>query len=371
MIQQALATLSITLLNCALAYPTFPPSSSSPSTSTTTLNDRSTFQVLADGSSYQSGDISQNLRWQSSGLLSKGCDESIGINDCYTMSLNSNGDLESKARSRRSLVSVGDYHSWESLAAHDDDNLEAYTSPWNALEEMYWQNSALGGGGVMRNSDLRKRQDVKTCDSGGSGSGSGNDDGGDSSGGGNNEPSKPPAPRQRIEMFSWPGARASETWSFTWKSHQGSTSISSKFFHTWQILRRDCGGGPVITLDLKGGKAVVSDNMRGCVDCASVDSSVFVGRTIQHQLQVTFGINGSINYRAYDVTPSSSSNEENDNGGIFSGVNLTQKPPVLSYEAYGDMGDQASVKFGQYRAVTEGLQDVTTFVGDYEAKRLN
>ena len=73
-------------------------------------------------------------------------------------------------------------------------------------------------------------------------------------------------------MFSWPGARASETWSFTWKSHQGSTSISSKFFHTWQILRRDCGGGPVITLDLKGGKAVVSDNMRGCVDCASVDS---------------------------------------------------------------------------------------------------
>lgn len=112
------------------------------------------------------------------------------------MSLNSNGDLESKARSRRSLVSVGDYHSWESLAAHDDDNLEAYTSPWNALEEMYWQNSALGGGGVMRNSDLRKRQDVKTCNSGGSGSGGGNDDGGDSSGGGNNEPSKPPAPRQ-------------------------------------------------------------------------------------------------------------------------------------------------------------------------------
>ena len=83
---------------------------------------------------------------------------------------------------------------------------------------------------------------------------------------------------------------------------------------------------------------------------------------------MTFGINGSINYRAYDVTPSSSSsNEENDNGGIFSGVNLTQKPPVLSYEAYGDMGDQASVKFGQYRAVTEGLQDVTTFVGDCES----
>ncbi|GAA5948069.1 hypothetical protein JCM3765_007093 [Sporobolomyces pararoseus] len=360
MLQQALATLSITLASCALAAPTF-----SPSTSITTLNDRSTFQVLADGSSYQSGDITQNLRWQSSGLLSRGCDESIGINDCYTMSLSSNGDLESKARLRRSLISAGDYNSWESLAAHDDDDLEAYSSPWNALEEMYWQNSALGG---MRNSDLRKRQDVKTCNSGG-----GNGDGGDDSGGGKVEPSKPPAPRQRIEMFSWPGARSSETWSFSWKSHQGSTSITSKFFHTWQILRRDCGGGPIITLDLKGGKAVVSDNMRGCVDCASVDSSLFVGRTIQHQLQVTFGVNGSINYRAYDVTPSSSgsnSDEESD-VGIFSGLNLTQKPPVLSYEAYGDMGDQASVKFGQYRAVTEGQLDVTTFVGDYEAKRLN
>lgn len=73
-------------------------------------------------------------------------------------------------------------------------------------------------------------------------------------------------------MFSWPGARAGETWSFSWKSHQGPTSITSKFFHTWQLLRRDCGGGPLVTLDLRGGKAVVSDNVRGCVDCASIDA---------------------------------------------------------------------------------------------------
>ncbi|GAA5925822.1 uncharacterized protein JCM15063_005130 [Sporobolomyces koalae] len=48
-------------------------------TSVTSLNDRSTFRVLADGSSYQSGNISPSLRWQSSGLLSVGCSESIGI----------------------------------------------------------------------------------------------------------------------------------------------------------------------------------------------------------------------------------------------------------------------------------------------------
>lgn len=49
-------------------------------TTTTSLNDRSKFLVLADGSSYQSGDITPNLRWQASGLLSVGCSESIGIN---------------------------------------------------------------------------------------------------------------------------------------------------------------------------------------------------------------------------------------------------------------------------------------------------
>ncbi|GAA5874617.1 hypothetical protein JCM16303_002925 [Sporobolomyces ruberrimus] len=361
MLRQTLATITIAS-TFVLAAPA--------SRSATTLNDRSTFQVLADGSSYQSGDITPNLRWQSSGLLSVGCSESIGIQKCYTMSLSANGDLESKSRLRRSLV--GDRNSWETLAAHDDHDLEAYTSPWNAIEEMYWQESALSltanvalGG---RNSPLRKRQDVKKC---GSGSGGGGQGGGDEEGGNEGGPPKPPAPRQRIEMFSWPGARSGETWSFTWKSHQGSTSITSKFFHTWQILRRDCGGGPIVTLDLKGGKAVVSDNMRGCVDCASIDANAFVGHTIQHQLEVTFGIDGSINYRAYDVTPSSD-NSENDNNNERGGfLNLTERPPILTYEAFGDMGDQASLKFGNYRAVTEGLEDVTTFVGDYQATRMN
>ncbi|GAA5893616.1 uncharacterized protein JCM6883_003582 [Sporobolomyces salmoneus] len=367
MLHPSLAILTLFATTQSVVY-------AAPTTGSTTLNDRSTFQVLADGSSYQSGDITANLRWQASGLLSIGCSEVIGIENCYTMSLSANGDLEKKARARRRSVSSLESISWESLAVHDDSDLEAYTSPWNALEEMYWQNSLLSSvtttttrGGVLDarvSSNLRKRQDVKKCDSGGGG-GPGDDD----DEGGNEGPPKPPAPRQRIEMFSWPGARSGETWSFSWKSHQGATSITSKFFHTWQILRRDCGGGPIITLDLKGGKAVVSDNMRGCVDCSSVDASVFIERTIQHQLQITFGLNGSINYRAYDVTPSSNFSPTPD--GRFGGVNLTQRPPVLTYEAYGDMGDQASLKFGQYRAVTEGLEDVTTYVGDYQAIRLN
>lgn len=87
-----------------------------------------------------------------------------------------------------------------------------------------------------------------------------------------------------------------------------------------------------------------------------VVDSVFIERTIQHELVVTFGISGSINYRAYDVTTPP---QESDRS-----FNFTQRPPVLTYSAYGDMGDQASLKFGQYRAVTEGLRDVTTFVGD-------
>lgn len=205
MLRQTLATITIAS-TFVLAAPA--------SRSATTLNDRSTFQVLADGSSYQSGDITPNLRWQSSGLLSVGCSESIGIQvrhvflsrrrlrahsslsqKCYTMSLSANGDLESKSRLRRSLV--GDRNSWETLAAHDDHDLEAYTSPWNAIEEMYWQESALSltanvalGG---RNSPLRKRQDVKKCDSGSGGGGQG---GGDEEGGNEGGPPKPPAPRQ-------------------------------------------------------------------------------------------------------------------------------------------------------------------------------
>ncbi|GAA5925819.1 uncharacterized protein JCM15063_005129 [Sporobolomyces koalae] len=240
------------------------------------------------------------------------------------MSLSASGDLESKAR-LRSRASAWEFISsteFEFLAAHDDEDLESYSSPWNALEEM--------GGKAATEEEMEEAETL-----------------------------------ERIEMFSWPGARSGETWSYTWKSHQGATSVTSKFFHTWQLLRRDCGGGPIITLDLKGGKAVISDDMRGCVDCVSVDANVFMSRTIQHQLTVTFGLNGSISYRAYDVTPSPIANEDANALGLNLGTTL----PVIKYEAYGDMGDQASIKFGQYRAVTEGLLDVTTFVGDYSATR--
>lgn len=135
--------------------------------------------------------------------------------------------------------------------------------------------------------------------------------------------------------------------------------------------------------------------MRGCVDCASIDaeyafisslpflesplirescaSSAFVARTIQHRLTVTFGVSGTISYRAYDVTPSSSSSsspppsDNNSNSGGLLGLNLANVEPILSYDAYGDMGDQASLKFGQYRAVTDELRDVTSYVGDCES----
>ena len=75
----AIALLPL-LVKLVVAVPT--------TTTRTSLNDRSKFLVLADGSSYQSGDITPNLRWQASGLLSVGCSESIGINvksDLFTL----------------------------------------------------------------------------------------------------------------------------------------------------------------------------------------------------------------------------------------------------------------------------------------------
>lgn len=57
------------------------------------------------------------------------------------------------------------------------------------------------------------------------------------------------SPRQRTEFLSWPGAAADTTWSYTWKSWQDpSTGTTNNFFHSWQLLRRDYCGGPVISV---------------------------------------------------------------------------------------------------------------------------
>lgn len=111
------------------------------------------------------------------------------------MSLSASGDLESKLRLARRSDERGDFSSFENLAAHDDDDLESYSSPWNAAESMHSMNPEMMW---RRDSGLARRQDVKKCDSN-QGGGGGDEGGGE---GGQTPNPKPPAPRQVSSLSS-------------------------------------------------------------------------------------------------------------------------------------------------------------------------
>ncbi|GAA5850636.1 hypothetical protein JCM8547_001939 [Rhodosporidiobolus lusitaniae] len=287
--------------------------------------------VLADGESYQSGAISASLIWQSSGVLRKGCPKEVGIENCYTGTLSSSGDLQSRSlpssshsaeeKTRPSeLLLIDDY------AAHDDDDLDAHNHTYP--DSVY--NNVAG---------LEERQVVvRNCSGGGGVGGVGGQ----------------PSPRQRIELFTWPGAVAGTTWKYTWKGRTSRTSTSDQFFHVWQILRRDACGGPVVTLDLNDNQIKIRDLRRGCNGCVSAPASSFFDRTVTHTLTVIYGLDGALKYTA--TVPDGS-------------LGLSKKT-LLSYSAKGDMGHKASLKFGSYRAVVRGMRSVTTWMGDFSAKQL-
>jgi hypothetical protein len=154
--------------------------------------------------------------------------------------------------------------------------------------------------------------------------------------------------RQRNEMYSWPGAPANETWSYSWKSFQApGTSTGVNFFHSWQLLRRDSCGGPVITLDYKVGNALITDIVRPtCPDagldgaCPSVPVEQFWGKTIKHSVTVRYGLQGSFDYTAVDVADATAT-------------------PLLAYSAEGDMGASGSIKVGHRRLASFGLPALT------------
>ncbi|GAA5909609.1 uncharacterized protein JCM6883_004569 [Sporobolomyces salmoneus] len=169
-------------------------------------------------------------------------------------------------------------------------------------------------------------------------------------------PTRTPSPRQRNEFLTWPGAPAGSTWRYTWKSFQStSTSTTPQFFHAWQILRRDASGGPVLTLGYQNGQVRISDSVRGCSVCAqpfpAAGVAYWFGKTISHTLTITYGLNGSATYSAYSDT------------------NLRR--PLITYEAQGDMGSSASLKYGNYRAVVNGISAATAYVGDLVSTRLS
>jgi len=75
------------------------------------------------------------------------------------------------------------------------------------------------------------------------------------------------------------------------------------------------------------------------------------GKTISHTIQVTYGISGSFSYSAY------------------SDGNLRR--PLITYQATGDMGSSASLKYGNYRAAVSGISEATAYVGDLVQTRLS
>ncbi|KAM0756399.1 hypothetical protein T439DRAFT_352091 [Meredithblackwellia eburnea MCA 4105] len=154
--------------------------------------------------------------------------------------------------------------------------------------------------------------------------------------------------RQRIEFLSWPGTPAGETWTYRWKSFVfPGFSTNGHFFHTWQLLRRDGSGGPVLWLDFLAGQAVLGDTVRGTRQVA--DLSHFSGNTIKHFLHVKYGPNGTVTYVAVQQS--------------------NPKKVIVSYAATGDMGSNGSLKFGMYRPVYPGISTVHNLVGDYSATK--
>ena len=52
--------------------------------------------------------------------------------------------------------------------------------------------------------------------------------------------SMPPAPRQRIEIFSMPPAAVGQTWDYQWKTYLDAETIATgKFFHMCEIIPGD------------------------------------------------------------------------------------------------------------------------------------
>ncbi|KAI5481717.1 hypothetical protein MNV49_002943 [Pseudohyphozyma bogoriensis] len=325
-------------------------------TATTSLNtlyssphtDPNTGTILADGSSYITGKLNANVLYQASGKLSAGgCSRIGGIfpASCYVMNLAATGQVETRRLKRRnSLIfdnsTIADLPiltTWtpntpgltnEEKAAADDEDLDAYFAAFPEQEQYRW--AATGGVDTRRAKVKRVEGDE-----------------------GELVPSSTLSARasktsQRNEIYQWPGAASGETWQYTWTTLlRGIPSTSSHYFHSWQILRRDASGGPVVTLDWKAGLAVITDSVVGCSACVTAPLNGFVNKPIYHSMNITYGVGGTISYKAR------------------SGV----EDPLITYQATHDMGSSCSLKMGSYRLSTDTNKATTNFVMNYRAVR--
>ncbi|KAJ3930891.1 MAG: hypothetical protein NXY57DRAFT_272370 [Lentinula lateritia] len=155
------------------------------------------------------------------------------------------------------------------------------------------------------------------------------------------------SPRQRTEFLTASAAAGSThkyQWSYYLKSPVGTTT---HFFHLMQLFSRD-DGGPILTLDAINGVIAIKDNYRDCskTGCPSIPLSTFTDKTTIHTVAVTYGpSNGSFKYV---ITDSVTSNV------------------LLSYSASGNMGGNASIKFGTYRLAVSNMKSSVAAVGDFK-----
>ncbi|BGP14334.1 hypothetical protein JCM10213_004462 [Rhodosporidiobolus nylandii] len=328
-------------------------------------------QRLADGNYFQSGSLSSTWKWQASGTLSHGrCPFSLGWDDCYILQLAATGNLQETtladydaALSSSSAAQTTSAVTWspasgttrtaaaqsaEQRAIYNDEDLDAYFAAFPDQEVYrYEAYSSSGTGGSYK----AKRQ-VAGCDTSPSTTTSAPTS---TTTGDGSTPTETASPRQRNEIFTWPGAVAGQTWKYTWKTFQTrGTSTNYNFFHAWQILRRDACGGPVITLDYLDGQVVISDLVLDIKYAAVYPrdmNNYWFGQSVEHEMTVTYGLNGTIDYKAY--------------------VAGNRRRAALAYASSGrDMGSSASLKFGNYRRYVEGQTATMAYLGDFTQTRI-
>lgn len=165
----------------------------------------------------------------------------------------------------------------------------------------------------------------------------------------NLDPDHLDSPRQKIEFSTRKGS-AGETHKFRWRYYLSSqTGSASPFFHIMQLISR--GGsstGPLVTADIVNGKVFVNDNVRGGADRPFMALEDYTDRTTLHEVSVTYGDKGSFKYTVKSIT---------DNDKL-----------LLTYEAIGFMGHDASIKCGAYRKAVSGMTVVRAAVGDFQAE---
>ncbi|KAK4054395.1 hypothetical protein OIV83_000889 [Microbotryomycetes sp. JL201] len=263
--------------------------------------------VLASGSSMQSGKVNSALSYQASGrLIAGGCPYGTGISSCYQVLLGASGNLA--RRSELAQDGVDDVYSAES---------SVFFSPI-AQTIPEWEDES---GSAIRKLNWTDHELAKRASA-----------------------------RQRIELYSMPMAGAGSSWTYQWKSYLSGSGFSTtgSWNHLFQLLSRGGGRtGPILTLDVRNGKAFVTAPGR-CNECASMPISSFTGRTIKHTLTVKFGSSGRLLYTA---------------------TNAATGQRLLSYSMSGDTGSDASLKAGAYREVVSGMTPLKAFVGDFSFHR--